>query len=789
MELTPFALVLIALLLAAWTVGAAVVVLRASAKTRRADTLQKSLRRMQHLLEVAPAVPMLVRVDGRIEGSERLARWLGLEKMPGYLSELATGEEARDEGGLTPEQLDVLTEKIRITQKSAAPFQLALTPLGSGRSLAFRGALADPQVSPGGAALVWVLDFTESEEELSRLREAASRAEADFAALVGLIEAAPVPMWFRGSDMTLRLVNQAYVEAVGASSAEQVVSAQAELLEPDESGRTPADLARLAIEGQEKNERIVAATVHGERRSLKVSDLPLGREGVAGYAIDIEEQQQVERGFRAYREAQRAMLDQLSVGVAQFDGEERLVSANLPFARLFGLGGEAISERIAFERFFADARERGRTPEVRDFPEWRREHVAWFGLSEAQEEAWPLPGGTHLRVVGQPMPDGGLVLIAEDRTEQLALSATRDTLLRTRTATLDSLFEALAIFAPDGSVQLWNRSFAGTWGLTPEFLDTHPGAQELLDAIAENLLRPADAQQIGAVVRAATLDRRGQGGRIALKDGRTLRFAGVPLPDGNGLLTVLDITDSQKAEQALRERASALEEADAVKARFLANMSYEFRTPLTTIGGYAEMLKGAAGGDRLDGTAGEYVDAILSAVERLTEQVENVLDLSQSEAGLLPINKQEVDLLALLTEVVREREQAIIGAGLSLDLKGRRGRKVMADRRQLARAVGNLLDNAIAATPKSGRIVIEIPAPGPEDDWSAAIVLKDTGGGMSKADLDRALEGLKTGDDGRIEKRSGLGLPLARQLVESHGGTLSIESREGAGTTATIRLP
>jgi len=789
MELSPLALVLIALLLAAWTVGAAIVVLRASATMKRASTLQKSVRRMQHLLEVAPAVPLLVRVDGRIEGSERLARWLGLEKMPGYLSELTVDEGGRDEGGLAPEQLDALTEKIRITQKSAAPFRLSLTPPGSGRSLAFRGALADPQVSPGGAALVWVLDFTESEEELSRLRATATRAEADFAALVGLIEAAPVPMWFRASDMKLRLVNQAYVEAVGAESAEQVVSAQAELLEPDESGRSPTDLARLAIEGQEKNERIVAATVHGERRSLKVSDLPLGREGVAGYAIDIEEQQQVERGFRAYREAQRAMLDQLSVGVAQFDGEERLVSANLPFARLFGLGGEAISERIAFDRFLADARERGRTPEVRDFPEWRREHVAWFGQPNTQEEAWPLPGGTHLRIVGHPMPDGGLVLIAEDRTEQLALSATRDTLLRTRTATLDSLFEALAIFSPDGSVQLWNRSFAGTWGLSSEFLDTHPGAQELLDAIAENLVRPADAQQIGAVVRAATLDRRGQGGKIALKDGRTLRFAGVPLPDGNGLLTVLDITDSQKAEQALRERASALEEADAVKARFLANMSYEFRTPLTTIGGYAEMLKEGAGGERLDGTAGEYVDAILSAVERLTEQVENVLDLSQSEAGLLPINKEEIDLLALLTEVVREREQAIIGAGLSLDLKGRRGRKVMADRRQLARAVGNLLDNAIAATPENGRIVMEIPAPGPADDWRAAIVVKDTGSGMTKADLDRALEGLKQGEDGKIEKRSGLGLPLARQLVEAHGGRLSIDSRKGAGTTATIHLP
>jgi len=789
MELTPLALVLIGLLLAAWTVGAAVVVLRASAKTKRTAALQKSLRRMQHLLDVAPAMPLLVRVDGRIEAPERLARWLGLEKMPGYLSELAAITDAGETRGLASRQLDALTEKIRITQKSATPFQLALNPPGSGRSLAFQGALADPQVSPGGAALVWVFDFTESDAELARLRAAANRAEADFAALVGLIEAAPMPMWFRASDMKLRLVNHAYVEAVGAPGAEQVVSGQAELLEPDDSGRSPADLARFALEKQEKNERIVTATIHGERRSLKVSDLPLGQEGVAGYAIDIEEQQQVERGFRAYREAQRAMLDQLSVGVAQFDGEERLVSANLPFARLFGLGAEAISERIAFERFLADARERGRTPEVRDFPEWRREHVAWFGLSEAQEEAWPLPGGTHLRIVGQPMPDGGLVFIAEDRTEQLALSATRDTLLRTRTATLDSLFEALAIFAPDGSVQLWNRSFAGTWGLTSEFLDTHPGAQELLDAIAENLVRPSEAKQIGAVVRAATLDRRGQGGRTELKDGRTLRFAGVPLPDGNGLLTVLDITDSQKAEQALRERASALEEADAVKARFLANMSYEFRTPLTTIGGYAEMLKSGAAGEELSGTAGEYVDAILAAVERLTEQVENVLDLSQSEAGLLPITKEEVDLLALLTEVVREREQAIIGAGLSLDLKGRRGREVMADRRQLARAVGNLLDNSIAATPAGGRILIEIPKPGEGDDWTAAIVLKDTGSGMSKADLDRAMEGLKKGGDGAIEKRSGLGLPLARQLVEAHGGTLVIESREGAGTTATIRLP
>ena len=94
MELSPPALIVIALVLAAWTIAAAVLVLRASAKTNRAKALQTSLRRMQHLVDVAPAIPLLVRTDGRIEAPERLARWLGLEQIPAYLSELEGGAAA-----------------------------------------------------------------------------------------------------------------------------------------------------------------------------------------------------------------------------------------------------------------------------------------------------------------------------------------------------------------------------------------------------------------------------------------------------------------------------------------------------------------------------------------------------------------------------------------------------------------------------------------------------------------------------------------------------------------------
>ncbi len=771
---------LLGLLLAAWTVGAAWMMFAGNAKMRKAESGRKAARRLARMIDEAPAVPLLVRADGKIEAPDRLAGWLGLDNVPEYLSELTSGVDR----GLSRAQLDELTEAVRKAQKTASPFRMTLTPPGSSRSLALRGGLADPQISPGGAALVWVFDFSESEGELTRLRGESDRARSDFAALVGLIEAAPMPMWFRGNDGQLRLVNSAYVNAVAAESADTVVSEQTELVEIVE-GDSAADVAMQAADQGEAIERNVTATIGGQRRTLRVSDLPLGDEGIAGYAVDIEEMEEQARAFRAFREAQTSMLDQLSVGVATFDNERKLTFTNLPMRRLFALNRKIVQERVVFEDLLVSARDAGLTPEVRDFPAWKDAHVDWFSASEPQEEAWPLRGGKHLRIVGQPMPDGGLVMVAEDRTEQLALSAMRDTLLRTRTATFDSLFESLAVFSPDSHLQLWNRRFAEDWGLEDEFLDAHPLAEDLLKQIAPHLEKPKQVAAIGDVVRVATLDRKQKAGRITLRDGRTVEFAGVPLPDGNGLLTILDITDSQRAEDALRERNQALEAADTVKTNFLANMSYEFRTPLTSIGGFAELLQAGVAGELSD-QGQEYVTAILDSVARLGDQVENVLDLSQSEAGLLPLNKTRVELMPMATKVVRSREQIIVNAGISLNLRGTKAAGVVdADERQLARILTHLLDNAVAATPKGGNILIDIS----RVKGGSRLVVSDDGAGMTPNELAAALGGLRQNDDGGLERRQGLGLPLARQLIEAHGGTLEVVSQKGEGTTAAILLP
>lgn len=800
MEFSPFALLMIGLLLGAWALAAGWAVLAAQARVRAGEAALRQARRLARLVEEAPAQMLIVRTDGRIEGTPRLAAWLGFDAMPQFLTELdgaGQGSRAGDRG-ITPEQLAALTDAVRNTQRTSRPFRLSISPRGTRRSLAMRGCLADPSIAPAGSAQVWVFDASDAETQLARMRAETTRAKADFAALVGLIEAAPIPMWFRDPQGSLRLVNAAYVQAVGGQSAQDVVAQGLELVERID-GHSPAEIAAQAMAQGRPVERAIAATIHGQRRALKVSDLPLGQEGVAGYAIDVEEMEELARSFRAYREAQREMLDLVSSGVAQFDERRRLSFANQPFQRLFALKPADLAD-APFERLLDAAREAGRVPEARDYRAWRKEKSQWFAASAPLEEAWPLSDGTDLRVVAQPLPDGGLLLVVEDRTETLRISAMRDTLLRTRTATFDSLFEAVAVFAPDGRTQLWNRLFASVWGLDPDLLDGHPHIARLLDAIAPRLAKPAQAKAVGDVVRAATLDRRQTGARLTMADGRTLEFAGVPLPDGNGLLTVLDITDSQKAEDALRERNTALMEADQLKTRFLANMSYEFRTPLTSIGGFAELLEAGLGGDLSD-AGREYVGAILTSVARLSDQIENVLDLSQSEAGLLPLAREEVDLFALVRQVVTARAAAIETAGLTLDLRGTSASvgKIEADPRRLSRAIGHLVDNALAATPRGGRVLVEVSRQsgkyagkpsGQKSQPHARIVVSDNGQGMDAATLARALDGLKISADGKeIERRQGLGLPLVRQLIEAHGGQLELLSEPGQGTAAIVELP
>ncbi|MEA3010118.1 MAG: hypothetical protein QOJ91_1810 [Sphingomonadales bacterium] len=776
-SVSPTALAAIAFFAGTWLALAIWASVRGLGRGRDAAERIEATRHHQALLAASPAIPLIVRRDGSLDETERIAVALGLEQAPRRVADLAAAFPEKDGRALL--------DRIEASGATAGGFALSIRPTDSSRVYRLRGGPAPPSY-PAGTILLWLTDATETEEEMAALRERTEKLAGALDALSGLIEAAPFPIWHRGPDLRLAMVNSAYVAAVEAEDGRAVIEGGLELVDDGEAGAL-TEAAAVRQSGQ-PNARNVPATVGGERRMLRVVEVPLGEAGVAGYAIDVEDREQARSELARFVHAQRDMLDRLSAGVAQFARDRGLIFSNQPFARLFALRPDFLADRPEFNRLLDAMRETGHLPEVRDYPEWKKEHDRWFtGGLAAEEEDWLLPGGRHLRVVAQPLPDGGLLLIFEDRTEQLRLASARDTLLRVRTATFDNLFEAVGVFASDGRLHLWNNRFRQLWEFDEEQLAGNPRIDALTTHIGRKLKNPSHAALVRELVRSATVERKQRNGRVAFTDGREFEFAAVPLPDGNALFTMLDVTASRTVEAALRERTQALEQADRLKTAFVSNISYELRTPLTSIGGFAEMLAGGYAGE-LTPTATEYVTAILESVSRLGALIDDVLDLTQSDSGSLLLTEDKVDLARLCAEAAEGfRDQASKKEiDFAVEIEPGAG-SIAGDRARLRQSLDNVLKNAFAYTGAGGRVLLH--AAGTRK--AAAITISDNGRGIAAADQARVFDRFSRSDEERGNDGAalGLGLPLARQFVEAHGGTIELLSEPGEGTTVTLRLP
>ena len=769
------ALALLWLALAVW------MTLLAARRFRLAEDVLGAARANAALLELTPARPLLVRSDQRIDADPQLVRDLGLHATPGRLSELIGND-----SGILAEDLEGLEQDIDAARASFGRISRKVRANGSGRVFEVRGGAAPPPAQ-AGTLLLWFFDTSASEEERSRVALRLRQTEAALNSLTHLIEAAPFPMWYRGPDLKLGLVNSAFVHSVEASDASEVIERGFELIDAEGESSAVAS-ARQAQESGHIVSRMQPAILRGERRMLRIVNVPLATGAVAGFAVDVQDLEDARTELSRHMESQRELADRMTAGTAQFDADRTLSFFNRPFAVMTQLDPDWLSEQPEFDRVLERMRDNQRLPEARDFPAWKSERREWFtSAEEVVEEEWSLPNGDHFRVVAQALPDGGLRLFLEDRTEQLRLASARDTLLRVRAATFDNLFEAISVFASDGRLYLWNRRFLEDWELDEEWLAEHPRVDELVPAMARKLVNPTAAAQIREMVRQTTSERQSSNGRISMTDGRHFQFAAVPLPDGNALFTMVDVTDSSRIEAALRERAAALEEADRVKTDFVANMSYELRTPLTSIGGFAELLAGGYAG-KLSAKGDDYVAAILESVDRLSKLINDVLDLTTGDTRGVALERERVDVgglcrAALETGRVRAAEKA---QKLEAEISPSAG-YVFGDARRIRESIEHVLQNAVAYSDRKGRIVLT--ADGDEDN--AIIRITDNGSGIAPEDLPRVFDRFDRVVEAGVrgEAALGLGLPLTRQFIEAHGGTVELQSKKGKGTTVTLTIP
>jgi signal transduction histidine kinase len=276
-----------------------------------------------------------------------------------------------------------------------------------------------------------------------------------------------------------------------------------------------------------------------------------------------------------------------------------------------------------------------------------------------------------------------------------------------------------------------------------------------------------------------------------------LQMATVPLPDGNVLLTCLDVTDTARVERALRERNEALETTGRLKSEFIANVSYELRTPLNAIIGFAEILANQYFGP-LSPRQLDYSRGILDSSHRLMTLINDILDLATIEAGYLALETDRVevcDVLEAVAVLTRERARSQ-SLKLTVSCPADSG-AIEADERRLKQGLFNLVSNAIKFTPAGGSIRLEArvddqraaPPDGQPRAGDLILAVADTGPGIPLVDHERVFEKFERGSPQARESGAGLGLSLVKSLIELHGGTVAIESGQGEGTTIACRLP
>jgi signal transduction histidine kinase len=630
----------------------------------------------------------------------------------------------------------------------------------------------------GGQAVVRIRELSGVRRELAEtnLRHKALLDETEM--LRAFAAAAPWPIWTRRAGGGLVYANSAYARATEAVSVADAIDRKLELLDSADRGNMERALNEKAVFAAR-----LPIVVGGERRFYDVHGLNLGG-GSVGMAIDASEATALSSALVRMAEAHRRTLDQLSSGVAVFDGHRRLAFYNDSYRRLWDLDRVFLDSNPDDSSVLDRLRAARKLPEQPDFRAWKAKLHEAYRAVETKKDVWYLPDGRALGVVTTPNPEGGVTYLFDDVTESLDLARRFDGLIRVQRETLDNLAEAVAVFGSNGRAQLFNPAFARMWKLSPEALGQQPHIETV-----ETWCRPLfdDAATWRTIRDAVTrIDNRAQVPlKLERKDGSVLDGMAMPLPDGATMLTFQDITDTENVERALRERNEALETADQMKVDFVHHVSYELRSPLTTIIGFAHLLNDPATGPLVAKQA-EYLNYITTSTNSLFALINNILDLASIDAGAMTLELGPVDIRRTIDNAAEGIQDRLKRDRIKLRIEVDPNiGTFVADGGRVVQVLYNLLANAVGFSPQDSTITLSAG----RTEHHVVFAVTDLGPGIPPDVKDKVFDWFESHSNGSRHRGAGLGLPLVKSFVELHGGRVRVDSTVGRGTTVTCDFP
>jgi signal transduction histidine kinase len=712
--------------------------------------------------------------------NRRVVIWDGQNSKAEFLGQLPgeTGAPQNDSDflafgrWLTPHSASEVERAIEALRSNASTFDLVVETI-RGEVIEVQGRLY------GGRAYALFLALNNLRAELAELKIERNRLRNSIASFESLLDSIEQPVWQRDRDGRLTWVNQAYCEAVEATSPTQAVQEGREIL-----GTLTREKIKATMTPESPFRDTVSTAVRGGRAFFEVVDVR-GPAGSCGMAIDVSSAETLREELVRTLKSHAETLDHLATPVAIFDAERRLQFYNQAFVQLWGLDTPFLESRPDHAELLERLRSAHKLPEQLSWKAWKESCLSVYRAVETQTDLWHLPNGQTLRVIASAHPQGGVTWMFENLTEQVSLETRYNTLLQVQGETIDHLSEGVAVFGPDGRIQLSNPAFRALWGITEAqaAVGTHI---RLLEAACKSSYDKADGwKAFGKMITSFEDERPSSQGTLELYSGLVLDYAVTPLPNAQTMLTFVNMTDSVRAERALKEKNEALRKADELKNDFVQHVSYELRSPLTNIIGFTDLLKTPTIGP-LNERQAEYVDHISTSSSLLLTIVNDILDLATVDAGIMQLDYSEIDLSDLLDDVSMQMTDRLQEGGVTLEISApTQVGHIIADRQRLKQILIKILTNAVNFAPEGTAVKMKCWREGPDFVFS----VMDRGCGMEAEMVSSAFDRFSTNPKGGKRSGPGLGLSIVHSFVNLHHGQVSIDSAPGEGTTVHCRIP
>ncbi|MEM6488048.1 MAG: PAS-domain containing protein [Pseudomonadota bacterium] len=641
--------------------------------------------------------------------------------------------------------------RLLVSDRSGAPYELSGRPKG--------GELI---VTLSDASLM-VTELRKSQARILARERALELGGHERRTMSALLDAGAAIAWQRAADGSIAWSAGSVATRQGnvsATQTTQLLRARPGDAEPDETG-----IVRTRLE------ILPAGAI--EPLPLQVIEAPSEGGGASGLATDATVAAQAERTLGRFVQTMTETFAHLTAGLAIFSPEQKLVLFNPALAQLLQLDPAWLANRPSLRDVIDALRANRRAPETGDFHGWRARILALFDQPERADfdEVWHLADGTNIKVLARPHPHGSLAFVFDDISDRVRLEQRFRQSIDLQEATLDRLEEGLAVFGTDGRLQIVNDAFNRIFGTDEQTVYPGRHAREIVQLCRDLTVETEVWDRVTGFITSEET-RGAWSERLTLGSNRTLRIRLAPLPGGATMMMAIDITDSERFAEALRERNSALESAEEMRTAVLDQVSHRLRTPLNTIFGFGQLLNDPRFG-HLTERQREYAAGILEASGQLLDTIDEVTDLASLQPGDRPDTGGDpgLDDAVELARSLLEKRAGEAGVTLRADL-GTENVAVVCNPSTLRQIVFNMAAGALhRALPGS---TVQITTSIPREDRVA----------LSVTERPRATPSSEAEDRRSEADQATAALQLTGRMVEAEGGTFSYgPSRPAPGAT------